>query len=62
MKLLNLSDLMGKVGLSKSPIYKLIRRSEFPAPIHLTDRRVAWVEAEVDEWIADRIAARGGVK
>jgi prophage regulatory protein len=33
-------------------------RNEFPKPIALSPRRIAWVEREVDQWIADRIAER----
>jgi prophage regulatory protein len=32
---------------------------EFPQPIAISPRRIAWVESEVDEWIAAKIAARG---
>ena len=34
------------------------KRRLFPKRVHLTDRRVGWVEAEIDEWIRLRMAAR----
>jgi prophage regulatory protein len=30
----------------------------FPAPVRLSPRAVAWIEAEVSAWIADRAAER----
>jgi len=49
-----------RVGLSRSSIYAKIAVGEFPAPVNLGLRAVAWVDSEVDQWIADRIAASQG--
>jgi prophage regulatory protein len=46
-----------KTGLKKSAIYSAIRAGTFPAPVPISERRVAWRESEVDAWIAARIAA-----
>lgn len=53
--LLRLPEVLSRVGLGKTQVYKLIARAEFPAPIRLTDRAVAWPESEVQAWIAERI-------
>ena len=45
-------------GLSKTQCYRLIERGEFPAPIKLGARAVAWRESEVQAWIDSR-AAKG---
>lgn len=47
-----------KVGMSCSTIYKLIAKGAFPRPVRLGDKAVAWLESEVDAWIASRVAAR----
>ena len=50
-----------KTGLSKSSIYDLIARDQLPRPVRLSPtggRSVAFVESEIDTWIAERIAAR----
>lgn len=47
-----------RVGLSRSTIYLLISKGEFPPPIRIGRRAVAWNAAEVDEWIASKIGAR----
>lgn len=44
-------------GLARSTLYKLIAKGEFPPPIHLTAKAVAWPSSDVDTWIAKRIAA-----
>lgn len=43
-------------GLSKSSAYALIASGDFPRPVKLSARRVAWIKREVEEWIAARIA------
>ena len=39
-----------------------VRDGRFPAPVAISKRRVAWVEGEIDRWIADRIAAQPRVR
>jgi len=60
MKLLTFSELHPVKGISYSRDH--LRRKwnagEFPKPIPVSGRRIAFVEAEVDDWLADRIAAR----
>jgi prophage regulatory protein len=47
-------------GESRSAIYQKIARGEFPRPVKLGTRAVAWVEAEVGDYIERKIAARDG--
>lgn len=47
-------------GLSKSHLYAMIRRGEFPAPVRLSARAVAWRESDVMAWIESRPSARAG--
>lgn len=44
-------------GLSRSTIYRMMDTGEFPKPIKLTKKAVAWREAEILEWLASRPAA-----
>jgi len=55
--LLRLPPVMDKVGLAKSSIYARVAAKTFPAPVALGPRVVAWVSAEVDNWIAEQIKA-----
>ena len=33
----------------------MMKKGKFPQCLNLSERRVAWVESEVDQWIALRI-------
>ena len=41
-----------------STLYAAMDNEDFPRPIALGPRSVGWIEEEVDDWIAARIAAR----
>jgi prophage regulatory protein len=49
-------------SLSRSRIYALMAADDFPKPVKLGTMSVAWLEAEIHEWIASRIADRKAVK
>ncbi|WNK72522.1 AlpA family transcriptional regulator [Pantoea agglomerans] len=51
IKLIRLSAVINKTGYSKSWIYKLIKNKQFPQPIKIGSRAVAFIEGEIDEWI-----------
>ncbi len=44
-------------ALSRSGIYDLMSRDKFPKPVALGANSVAWLEVEIHQWIAERIAA-----
>ena len=50
--------LWSAYGLARSTIYKHIGEGTFPKPVSLGDRRVGWVESEVQDWILARIEER----
>jgi prophage regulatory protein len=54
-KLIRLKQVMASTGLSRSYVYTLSNNGTFPKSIQLTERSVAWVEAEVNDWITERI-------
>jgi len=41
-------------GLSRSSIYDMMSRDEFPRPVRIGRRAVAWPESAVMEWLATR--------
>ncbi len=41
-------------GLSRSTIYEMMDRGEFPRPIRIGRRAVAWPESAVIAWLAKR--------
>ncbi|WCG83498.1 helix-turn-helix transcriptional regulator [Pectobacterium sp. A5351] len=60
--LIRLSSVMKKTGLRKSWIYLLMKQGDFPQTVKIGTRSVAWVESEVNDWIAARISQRGEAK
>jgi prophage regulatory protein len=59
-KFSKIPKVMEQTGLSRSHLYALAQKGEFPRPVKLTERSSAWVESEVQEWIDSRIALRDG--
>lgn len=59
-KLLRLPDVKAATGLSKSTIYARIAEGTFPKQIPLGSRLVVWVEADIQNWIAEQVAAARG--
>jgi prophage regulatory protein len=55
MRLLKLPAVVAKTTKSKSSIYPYMRAGKFPLPIPTGKKGVAWLESEIDEWIAARI-------
>lgn len=56
-RFLRLPRVCDRTGYARATIYRLMAAGEFPKPYSLGARAVAWLEREVDEWIAARIAA-----
>ncbi|QIG67393.1 transcriptional regulator protein [Rhizobium phage RHph_TM3_3_9] len=63
MKLLAIKELKSVKGIpyGKTSLYRLINAGEFPRPVRLGENRVAWLESEIDSWIANHVSARDRV-
>lgn len=53
-----LPTVKARTGLSRSEIYRRIALGDFPRPVKIGERATAFNSAEIDAWIAGRIAAR----
>jgi prophage regulatory protein len=49
--------VMRNTGLARSTIYKLIAHNQFPVPIKLSKRAVAWLQSEIENWASSRVRA-----
>jgi len=58
LKLLRFPVVREMTGLSRSTIWRLERRGEFPKHHRIAPNVVAWVEEDVIGWIEERTAAR----
>lgn len=50
-----LPDVLNQTGLSRSTIYEMIGRGEFPRQVKLGPRAVGWSSDDVVAWIESRI-------
>ncbi len=49
--LLRIKDVLNVTGLKRSGLYQRVSDGNFPKPIQIGPRCVAWVASEVDSWI-----------
>lgn len=56
--LIRLPVVLARTGKSRSALYREVAAGTFPRGVRIGDNAVAWVEAEVADWIAARIAVR----
>lgn len=54
LKLLRRPEVEARTGLSRSTLYDWMKRGEFPQPVKLGLRIVAWRESDVTEWLESR--------
>ena len=52
--LLRLPDVLKLTGLSRSSVYRLEAKGDFPKRVHLSERATAWRENELLDWIESR--------
>jgi prophage regulatory protein len=59
-RFMRLPEVISTCGLSRSTIYELISREQFPSQISLGGKNVAWLASEIENWMQVRIAQRAG--
>jgi prophage regulatory protein len=47
---LRIGVVMRLTGLGRSTIYRMMAEDEFPQPVRLTRRLIAWRRADLDRW------------
>ena len=58
-RLMRRSEVEGRVGLSRTSIYRLMRQGRFPEPVRVGPKAVRWPASEVEAWLAARPRAKG---
>jgi prophage regulatory protein len=46
-------------GLSRSSIYAMMRTGDFPRPVRIGKRAVAWPQSAIEAWLANRPTSAG---
>ena len=57
IRMLRLPQVIDATGLGKTKIYELQGQGDFPMRVKITAHSVAWVEEDVQAWLAARIQA-----
>jgi prophage regulatory protein len=52
--LLRLPKVIHRTGLGRSTIYRMVARKQFPSPIRISTRAVAWRQTDIADWIEGR--------
>ena len=50
-RLIRLPEVMMRVGLGRSTIYRKMEEGRFPRSRSISPKCAVWIEAEIDEWI-----------
>ncbi len=52
-RLIRLPDVIARVGIKRSMIYRLMGEGRFPKSRSLGPKCAVWVEAEINQWIEE---------
>jgi len=59
MRFISFDDLRDKgINFSRSYLCRLQKAGKFPKSVKIGAARIGWVEAEIDQWMADCIKQR----
>lgn len=53
-----MDEVLTRTGLSRSMLYKLLRKDKFPHPTPMSNRAVGWFETDVESWLQASKAIR----
>lgn len=57
-RILRLSSVLERTGLTRSTLYRKIELGTFPRQIRISERCVGWRESEIDGWLRNPIYYR----
>jgi len=56
--ILRAPDVRRLTGLSRTTIWRMVRKGEFPVPRRLSTNAIGWIASDVEAWIAAREPTR----
>ena len=59
---LRLSAVVARTGLGRSSIYIRVKAGTFPPPVKIGVKAIAWLESDVEAWIAATVKAARTVR
>jgi prophage regulatory protein len=54
LRLLRRPEVEARTGIARSTLYEWMKRGEFPQPVKLGTRLVAWRESDITAWLESR--------
>jgi prophage regulatory protein len=60
-RLIRLRELQARLGgVSRTTLWRWERNSDFPTRVQIGPNTVAWIESEIEEWLAGRVNRLNG--
>lgn len=56
--LLRRPEVQSLTSLSRSSLFALVAAGRFPRPVRVSSRRVAWLQTDIEAWLAEKVSAR----
>ena len=53
--LISFKDVVRRTSLTRPTLERMVEDNQFPAPVRITPKRLAFEEAAVEAWIRDKI-------
>lgn len=60
--LLSKRAVLKQIPISGATMWRGIATGDFPKPIRIGKRRVAWLQTEIDDWLTERLVERGSAR
>jgi prophage regulatory protein len=60
--LLSRRAVLKQIPISGATMWRTIAAGDFPKPIRIGKRRVAWLQTEIDDWLGERMVERGSTR
>ena len=57
-RIIRLTTVLSRTGLSRSTIYRKIAEGTFPAQLRISVNGAGWRESDINRWVANRVAWR----
>ncbi|MBB3179743.1 AlpA family transcriptional regulator [Variovorax sp. Sphag1AA] len=54
-RLIRIDEVIGRVGIRTTEIYRRMGEGSFPRGIRLGHRTTVWPESAIDQWIANQV-------
>jgi prophage regulatory protein len=58
LRILRIAAVCDRVGVSKTTIWRLERRGQFPKHLSISPGAIGWLEADIERWISARVETR----